>query len=87
MDREFESGSGCGYELAGGPSPADQCCNRSALLERVRTIETKQAMNKFIIIALLLLTVALGGIACKNTAHGVGQDVENAGEKIQEKTD
>jgi predicted small secreted protein len=36
-----------------------------------------------------LLTSALlvlSGSGCKNTAHGFGQDVEKAGEKIQEKT-
>ena len=26
------------------------------------------------------------GTGCKHTAHGVGEDVEKAGEKIQEKT-
>jgi Entericidin EcnA/B family. len=30
--------------------------------------------------------LVLGGSGCKNTAHGVGQDVEKVGEKIQEKT-
>ena len=30
-----------------------------------------------------VLTVVTG---CKNTAHGAGQDIERAGEKIQEKT-
>jgi len=34
--------------------------------------------------AVFLFTVATG---CRNTAHGVGQDIEKAGEKIQEKTD
>ena len=38
----------------------------------------------------LLLAVAavlvMAATGCKNTAHGVGQDVEKAGEKIQEKT-
>ncbi len=27
------------------------------------------------------------GTGCKNTAHGAGKDIENAGEKIQQKTD
>ena len=31
----------------------------------------------------ILVTLATG---CRNTAHGVGQDIEKAGEKIQEKT-
>ena len=36
-----------------------------------------------LLFALVLLVVAIG---CKNTAHGVGKDMEDAGEKIQEKT-
>jgi predicted small secreted protein len=34
--------------------------------------------------AMLLVSVTSG---CKNTAHGAGQDIENMGDKIQEKTD
>lgn len=34
--------------------------------------------------AVALLTLSVTG--CRNTARGVGKDVENAGEKIQEKT-
>lgn len=34
---------------------------------------------------LLLGLVFLSG--CRNTAHGIGQDMERAGEKIQNKTD
>jgi predicted small secreted protein len=36
----------------------------------------------------LFLTAFLAaiGVGCKHTAHGVGEDVEKAGEKIQEKT-
>jgi predicted small secreted protein len=36
-----------------------------------------------------LFVVVLVGIAsgCKNTAKGIGKDMENAGEKIQEKTE
>lgn len=26
-------------------------------------------------------------LGCKNTAHGVGKDIEKAGEKIQDKTE
>ena len=37
---------------------------------------------------LMLLGVAfvLVSAGCKHTAHGVGEDLEDAGEKIQEKT-
>jgi len=37
------------------------------------------------IFGLFLALIALSG--CKNTADGFGKDVENAGEKIQEKVD
>lgn len=37
-----------------------------------------------LLIAAILLVAATG---CKNTAEGVGKDMENAGEKIQEKVD
>jgi predicted small secreted protein len=30
--------------------------------------------------------LALSVVGCRNTARGVGKDVEKAGEKIQEKT-
>ena len=44
-------------------------------------------MIKRIVIALLAATVMIiAGTGCKHTAHGVGQDVEKMGEKIQEKT-
>ncbi len=34
--------------------------------------------------AVALLTLSVVG--CRNTAHGVGKDVEKVGDKIQEKT-
>ncbi len=34
-----------------------------------------------------LVLIALLGTGCKNTAHGAGRDIENMGEKLQEKTD
>jgi predicted small secreted protein len=42
--------------------------------------------TKQIILALAFLSVVLTAVGCKNTAHGAGQDIERAGEKIQEKT-
>jgi predicted small secreted protein len=42
-------------------------------------------MKKYMMI-LLLAVSALSVIGCRNTAQGFGEDVENAGEKIQEKT-
>jgi predicted small secreted protein len=39
-------------------------------------------------LTLILSLVAVLGMAtaCRNTAHGVGQDMENAGERIQDTT-
>lgn len=34
----------------------------------------------------LALALVIATVGCKHTAHGVGQDLEQAGEKIQEKT-
>lgn len=34
----------------------------------------------------LFLAVLASATGCKNTAHGAGKDIENMGEKIQEKT-
>lgn len=39
------------------------------------------------LVSLFLLTALLLASGCRNTANGFGKDVENAGEKIQEKTD
>jgi predicted small secreted protein len=51
------------------------------------TNQGKSVMIKSIFIALLAATVMiLAGTGCKHTAHGVGEDVEKMGEKIQEKT-
>lgn len=46
------------------------------------TIKTQRLILTMFALALLALSVA----GCQNTAHGVGEDMENAGEKIQEKT-
>jgi predicted small secreted protein len=34
----------------------------------------------------LLVLLALNVAGCRNTAHGIGEDVEKVGDKIQEKT-
>ncbi|MFO1500172.1 MAG: entericidin A/B family lipoprotein [Verrucomicrobiota bacterium] len=42
-------------------------------------------MGRAVILGTFLIAfVCITG--CKNTAHGVGKDVERAGEKIQDKT-
>ena len=38
------------------------------------------------ILAVMLAVYALAVVGCKHTAHGAGQDIQNAGEKIKEKT-
>lgn len=35
----------------------------------------------------VLLALTLVFLGCKHTAHGMGRDIEKAGEKIQEKTE
>jgi predicted small secreted protein len=42
-------------------------------------------MKQWIMLALLALGV-INWCGCKHTANGAGQDIERAGEKIQEKT-
>jgi len=46
----------------------------------------KTKLQSFVmILAAALITVAASG--CRHTAHGVGEDMERAGEKIQDKAD
>ena len=41
-----------------------------------------------ILVSILIFAVtALVTSSCKNTANGAGKDIENMGEKIQEKTE
>ena len=40
----------------------------------------------YIILALYAVVLVLAGTGCRNTAQGMGQDIERAGEEIQEKT-
>ena len=41
---------------------------------------------KSIGMALIAALLVLGAVGCRNTAKGFGEDMEKAGEKIQEKT-
>lgn len=47
----------------------------------------KPKLRSLAIVLSTLALIALLGTGCKNTAHGAGEDIENMGEKIQEKTD
>jgi predicted small secreted protein len=43
-------------------------------------------MKTKIILSLFVGLFFLSAVGCKNTANGIGKDMEDAGEKIQEKT-
>jgi predicted small secreted protein len=44
-------------------------------------------MKKRILLALFAIAILCTAASGCRTAHGFGEDVENAGQKIQEKTD
>jgi predicted small secreted protein len=43
-------------------------------------------IQRFVLVIFAAALLALSAAGCKHTARGVGKDMENAGEKIQEKT-
>jgi predicted small secreted protein len=43
-------------------------------------------MKKLIILFALMITAVTTFTGCRHTARGAGEDIERAGEKIQEKT-
>lgn len=42
--------------------------------------------QRFVLVIFAVALLALSATGCRHTASGFGKDVENAGEKIQEKT-
>ena len=44
-------------------------------------------MKRYILYTLLAAILVLAAVTGCRTAHGFGEDMENAGEKIQQKTD
>jgi predicted small secreted protein len=42
-------------------------------------------IKRIILLAFAAATLVLGSVGCR-TAHGAGEDLERAGQKIQEKT-
>jgi predicted small secreted protein len=40
----------------------------------------------WLLLTLFTMALLLGITGCKHTAHGAGEDIEQMGEKIQEKT-
>lgn len=51
-----------------------------------KTVYQMKAKLKSIAALLLIALFVAATTGCRNTAKGVGKDIENAGEKIQEKT-
>jgi predicted small secreted protein len=49
-------------------------------------IHMKTKWKSIIVMLAAAAWLTMTTTGCKHTAHGVGQDVEKAGEKIQEKT-
>ena len=54
--------------------------------ENIKNINMKSKFKSSVIVLFLTALLGVIGVGCKHTAHGVGEDVEKAGEKIQEKT-
>ena len=46
----------------------------------------KTIIPRFILSFLFASYLVISGTGCKHTAHGTGKDIENMGEKIQDKT-
>lgn len=46
----------------------------------------KIAVARLILGVFIAMLIASSTTGCRNTARGAGQDIENMGEKIQEKT-
>jgi predicted small secreted protein len=47
----------------------------------------KLNFKSWVVLCAAFAFLTLTGTGCKNTAHGAGKDIEDIGEKIQEKTD
>lgn len=56
------------------------------LLHPFPTLFMKLNLN-LLLLTVLLAFIGSATLGCRNTASGFGKDVENAGEKIQEKVD
>ena len=46
----------------------------------------KAIVKRLVTVLSAFAMLAITGTGCKHTAHGAGQDIENMGEKIKEKT-
>jgi predicted small secreted protein len=46
----------------------------------------KTTITRILLVLFCTALLLSGTTACKNTAQGAGKDIENIGEKIQEKT-
>lgn len=43
-------------------------------------------IQRLVLTLFAVALLAVSAVGCRNTAHGVGEDVEKVGDKIQEKT-
>jgi predicted small secreted protein len=50
-------------------------------------VEGEIKLMKNLIVVALIAAFAVIATGCKNTAKGIGRDMENTGEKIQDKVD
>ena len=73
----------CGWRIKAGAIFADH--NSVIKLIKVHQKDMKANIYRLLLIGMVALFAALSS-GCKNTAHGAGKDIENMGEKIQEKT-
>jgi predicted small secreted protein len=46
----------------------------------------KKIIQRFTILILAAVFLVVSATGCRHTAHGAGQDMENMGEKIKDKT-
>jgi predicted small secreted protein len=65
--------------------PGWQRCRSIKPKTQTKTIMTIK-IQRFVL-AMFAVLLAVTVVGCRNTAHGVGEDVEKVGDKIQEKTD
>lgn len=65
--------------------PGWQRCRSITMKTQTKTIMTIK-IQRLLLALLAVAALSLSVVGCQNTAHGVGEDVEKVGDKIQEKT-
>jgi predicted small secreted protein len=56
------------------------------MCQKIKSENRRYTMRQIIFATLLMLVLVVTNVAC-NTVHGLGQDVERAGEKTQDAAD